>query len=369
LDEEVSTASKPNPIGILYHYTDQRGLLGILDSKSIWATHVRYLNDSSEYKHGLDIVRRLVREFTIDLSSVITGESSGVASERTGAIMREVMGGTLDLVDKMSVFVASFFDSTGDFSGLHHQDAGDNLSQWRAYSKGSAGFSLGFDKEALISHLRQQSDELEVPIVGANCEYREDLQELYLQEKVAEVAPIILKHLNDAMDEINYRSMPTILSSAKERLKDEPSDLIYQQTMEQAAFAVAEAFSNESDAFKTSMLSHMTKLIVPLVFMKHYSFGDEREWRIARLRGERTREWRFRPGKSSLIPYIEIPAPVAADGCISLIKRVVVGPSPEINEAMEAVRMLFESKGYNVVGHGESGGIEIVASKLPYRDW
>jgi hypothetical protein len=33
----------------LYHYTNWDGVLGILTTKSLWATHYRFLNDSSEF--------------------------------------------------------------------------------------------------------------------------------------------------------------------------------------------------------------------------------------------------------------------------------------------------------------------------------
>ena len=32
----------------LYHYTTWQGLLGILQTQTLWATHCRFLNDSSE---------------------------------------------------------------------------------------------------------------------------------------------------------------------------------------------------------------------------------------------------------------------------------------------------------------------------------
>jgi hypothetical protein len=32
----------------LFHYTTWNGLMGILDSHSLWATHYKFLNDSSE---------------------------------------------------------------------------------------------------------------------------------------------------------------------------------------------------------------------------------------------------------------------------------------------------------------------------------
>lgn len=41
---------------ILYHYTSAAGLYGIVASKSLWTSHYRFLNDTSEFRHGWDIV-------------------------------------------------------------------------------------------------------------------------------------------------------------------------------------------------------------------------------------------------------------------------------------------------------------------------
>ena len=45
---------------LIYHYTDLNGLLGILESKELWATDVRYLNDASEATFGEERLRKLV---------------------------------------------------------------------------------------------------------------------------------------------------------------------------------------------------------------------------------------------------------------------------------------------------------------------
>ncbi len=41
----------------LYHYTSQKGLLGILDTGKLWMTDILYLNDSSEFSHTIDLVK------------------------------------------------------------------------------------------------------------------------------------------------------------------------------------------------------------------------------------------------------------------------------------------------------------------------
>ena len=45
------------PPKILYHYTDQEGLLGIIGKKEIWASHTQYLNDQREFRHAIELVQ------------------------------------------------------------------------------------------------------------------------------------------------------------------------------------------------------------------------------------------------------------------------------------------------------------------------
>jgi hypothetical protein len=43
----------------LFHYTDANGLLGILRSRSLWATHFQSLNDTSEMHYAIKPVERV----------------------------------------------------------------------------------------------------------------------------------------------------------------------------------------------------------------------------------------------------------------------------------------------------------------------
>ncbi len=55
---------------VVYHYTTAAGLLGICTSKKIWATDIRYLNDSEEFQYTLD----LAAAHLASLDDKITGE-------------------------------------------------------------------------------------------------------------------------------------------------------------------------------------------------------------------------------------------------------------------------------------------------------
>lgn len=45
---------KEVPHKTLFHYTTQNGLLGIIESKSLWLSDNQYMNDMTEYNHTID---------------------------------------------------------------------------------------------------------------------------------------------------------------------------------------------------------------------------------------------------------------------------------------------------------------------------
>ncbi len=108
------------PPKILYHYTTQQGLLGIIENNEIWASHTQYLNDAREYRHALEMVRE-------ELARMKHG-SVTTEQERLIAEMGEAIKG----VESINVCVCSFSEN------------GDALSQWRAYGGGGSGLALGF---------------------------------------------------------------------------------------------------------------------------------------------------------------------------------------------------------------------------------
>src|SRR5262245_10539375 len=70
----------------LYHYTSQKGLLGILDSQALWATNLRYMNDSQEFQHALALA-----------ASVLHARAQGASKEHREII--DVMQRTVGTSD------------------------------------------------------------------------------------------------------------------------------------------------------------------------------------------------------------------------------------------------------------------------------
>jgi hypothetical protein len=113
------------PDRIVYHYTSQKGLIGILTTKKIWATSIRYLNDSMEFLYTLNIMKDQI--------------DSRLRSNEPPRIHKilDQLKSQLEAITNINVCVACFSDN------------GDLLSQWRGYCPDGGGFAIGFDSFSL----------------------------------------------------------------------------------------------------------------------------------------------------------------------------------------------------------------------------
>src|SRR5258706_7645255 len=103
--KEILTRTPPDT---LYHYTTQEGLLGIIRSKQIWASHTQYLNDEREFRHAIEVVKE-----------ELIGMNQGAPSAQVRKRLKE-MEQSIEGIESVNVCVCSF------------SAIGDLLSQWRA---------------------------------------------------------------------------------------------------------------------------------------------------------------------------------------------------------------------------------------------
>jgi len=125
---------------ILYHYTSQAGLLGIVAKRMLWATNMAYMNDVSEYEYGRNVM--------------------------LAAIARQHTGTPENLQRFIEETKAAFERRARDFFLTSLTEAGDLLSQWRGYTENGNGFCVGFDAQALSVR-----SEIDGDWVLTRCEY------------------------------------------------------------------------------------------------------------------------------------------------------------------------------------------------------
>src|SRR6266852_6784167 len=117
----------------LYHYTTQKGLLGIIKNRQIWATHTQYLNDRRQFVHAVDLVRE-------EIKRLLNEAPHKSAREYALANMRAAVSRS---PQDINICVCSFSEER------------DSLSQWRAYG-GSSGFAVGFSRQVLRAATERQ---------------------------------------------------------------------------------------------------------------------------------------------------------------------------------------------------------------------
>jgi Protein of unknown function (DUF2971) len=282
-------------------------ILKILQTKELWASNVKYLNDVSEHQLFLDAAERRISECIPEIGSLNLRYST---EERSAA---DALPGFLQLP-----FVISF----------SRQD--DLLTHWRSYCSAGNGVSIGFRTASL------QAAEVRKPnssFTGMIVPHPRFGEVSYIDPNNNEIVDdMITTSYRDAIDFIaqNHHSPDVMTNELTGRLTSA------------ASFFKDYSFENEREF----------RLIV-----------DGISWRQDLLC--------FRTARSTLIPYVPLviptylfapckigePEPHRAWNAIS---SITVGPTPNISLSVEAVLAYCSVNGvYPTVN----------PSRVPYRDW
>lgn len=343
---------------IIYHYTTQSGLIGILKSKCIWATHAAYLNDASEFILGQKIVQESLRGFTAENYFAGTEQKPSPRKiELANHILNSARRGLM-VADDLDVFVASFFDSSSATAGGEGTDPGDVLNQWRAYSRGEPGFSIGFDKALMSAHVtRMKSD-------CGSCTYDEQWQTKYLRDRINVFGRSIIQDIFSFIANYALQVSPSQVEALRYSLERE----VYSSDVVGFSGEFLAAMERELRRLDRNIIEQLADIMTHVAFMKHSGFAAENEWRIAHFLFRPDSGVKFRTSGSCVIPYVEIPLPLGEPG-VNAIRRVVVGPSPKMPQAVRAAQMLLRCSGHKVKDEGVEYGVEVDPSKLPFRSW
>ncbi len=187
------------PPPIIYHYTNDAGLRGIVETGRLWFTDIFNLNDPTELKHGIgpaiellnaesDDARPEIKQFCKNLDAILHGGNEQTAH----------------------YFICSF------------SSAGDDLGQWRAYADNGRGYAIGFAAATLeqaFAMARPGPGNMTFPVSYGENELRGMHRSI-----LAEVMPLISmprgrrdlesKALNDYMSELLVSLSVPILRAA-----------------------------------------------------------------------------------------------------------------------------------------------------------
>lgn len=360
---------------LLYHYTDHHGLLGIIERGELWGTNLSCLGDLSEFTHGLDYVGSVRDEVIDDLlgDRPQNALESEAPRRMFGLLLEEAKRRYWQSDPAEYLYVFSLFDSRQSQESNSAGDPGDNLQQWRTYSKGGFGYCIGFDREALELRVQQLESE-GVAISCGRCIYSETEKRHSARRILSALLPacdLLLAFKYPQEDAVRGALERAAVSFGQEfqRLRatlDKASSVV---GMPDPAWGRSEA----RELITVALSTYFGRTLVDSARMKHAAFAPENEWRIVRMAFTLSQEIKFRTAGRGIIPYATIPiTSVDAPKLVmpGLIKRVVVGPLGNAsddarNRAVSVVKMLLEGNGIEVAASHDKGGVIVENSRLP----
>ncbi len=166
----VKAVIEREPPEILYHYTNRPALISILETRSVFASHIRYLNDAQEMAFAIRRVQEVLKD------------QAGTGDAEAQTVRDELEKWVRHLETQSNVFVFSL------------SSQGDLLSQWRAYCRPSEGYSIGFDAKTLAGNARTAS------FTMAPCIYGEAEHRRLVEQLITDAIDGYRKHLADGHD-------------------------------------------------------------------------------------------------------------------------------------------------------------------------
>lgn len=314
----------------LYHYTTWDGLLGIIQTQSLWATHYKFLNDYSEIILFRDKLISLILPYVREEYENLIKQYPHIEHKinQKGGLAQVVQHNTEVVVD-------AHFRATGDeiyilsFCGQHKNpqvNINGLLSQWRGYGTGG-GFALVFNRQKLEELLKVEAKKFNYNV----------------------------GHFSDCIYSDNEKKLKEKLSDDLVIIADGIKQLLH--------------YTNSNKKAKPDISGGFLPFVKCISRYKHYGFSEENEVRIVALptvldqeiirlaslngdtlKPEKQRKFRNKNGHHT--PYIEL---FSSNDIDLPIEQIIVGPHKEKEARAAALRVMLSKT-----------NIEIKCSDIPY---
>jgi len=188
-DREHQPAANQVEPELLYHYTTQDGLLGIIEKQEFWATDVRFLNDKEEFEAGIKTAIAMSKQ---------ASSTSGEDGRKTVDYFENILRFSFS---ERPVYSVSLTGSLKEYETLPDSidDPGDRLNMWRGYSGRGIAYSIGLPRKGFSVNI----DGVDLQ----ECSYRQDTKEEYLTEAINSFGDLLNECNRNGNDKIG-RGIP-----------------------------------------------------------------------------------------------------------------------------------------------------------------
>ena len=263
-------------------------LLGVLDTKSVWASHTSFLNDSSECSHAFDIAKEIAE-------SILNNDD--FLDTFAWELCRR-----LRLLRAPDFYITSFSEKP------------DLLSQWRGYCPGGSGVCIGVDQDLLKAFCEEHGYRFEQCIYDRGA----------LSQKItALIAQCWERFPSPPLDRVEFAALSTGMAVT---FAHDYREFINFGDGRSDADSAIEWFCSE--------------LIQLAPLYKNEGFHEEAEWRVV---VKSPGDIKFRAGVSCLIPYTQLKI---FDSNV-MLRQLIIGPNPNQERCYQSSKMALESFGFN----------------------
>jgi hypothetical protein len=312
---ESDVIATTDEITVLHHYTSADGLKGIVESRQLHATNLRFLNDAAEF---IWYTRHRFKHIISKCGPSIAKEWGQEWSQQWTDTYSELM--IHHFKQRAFMYGVSFCPPhvQGDTNGL--------LSQWRGYGA-DGGYAIAFDIATLAARIEQEK--------------------LKAKEKYAYLGLAHIKYFD-----LDSSGEP---SAEAPSLNEEDAIRYFLEARYKEQFEGV--VDNELYGQSLYTLAYLSAI------SKHPGFSEEREvrlvCRIIESRDQTPKKTiQFRNKNGLLVPFVRVFDSCEEDAGAPLpITQVIIGPHRNSEQRMRSVELLLKQNGIKA---------DVVCSKIPY---
>jgi hypothetical protein len=304
---------KPMSEKIIFHYTNEVGLQGILQNKFLWATDVFASNDASEIILGQRFFRRDLEEWVKQ-------------KNRKEDDLKFLFQGASEMSEGVFFTCFSTVKNYNENDRKYILDHG-LLSQWRGYGS----YAIKFKKDVLLKALKEW--------------------------ELNDGDPILIVNLDD---EVRYFSEADYRKFKKDKLLKQKIDEFKKSVSIDEWQEIEKNMENDESLSKAECdeISKRIKLsLIPRFFVKHRGFYEEREVRAVVIVPKNciTKKIHFHaPYKSHIKLFEEDPSIIE-----NAIEEIIIGPVRDQKAANLWINSMLKEFGYQ--------NVKVKCSEIPFR--
>lgn len=174
-------------IGVIYHYTDVFGLMGILKDGGFRVSHSYFMNDNSEIMYTIGVVKEVIHEMIVDETDAKISEFYILLDKYADDYITKEKGEKW-IKSRSAQYRASEYILSFSLNG-------DSLNVWSSFTGGS-GYNIGIDYKRFEQLI---IDKFKSKPISSRVIYDVGKQHLIIKGKIQQYRDLVVRYKGDPL--------------------------------------------------------------------------------------------------------------------------------------------------------------------------